>query len=178
MGIFDFFKSKEWTNSSPHNPQMDVPIPSKKLGKKKAPTRITEGIPKRGGLVNPSDEAITKRPKAPPAQKAKKPRKKKVIEPIAAPLTPQEIAKAEATRKGEPWVTVLDVEIDIDNISNGAFNLDWNDIFLAKLIRAGYKGKTDHDIVDQWFSDICRNILQENYEQEAADPDNRNRKDF
>jgi len=80
--------------------------------------------------------------------------------------------KQMATAKGEPWVRVVNVSLDSDNIGNGSFELDWNDIFLAKLIRAGYKGKTDNDIVDQWFTDVCRNVLNENFEQwEANFPD-------
>lgn len=81
--------------------------------------------------------------------------------------TPKEIA----TEKGEPWVSVLNVELDPDNIGNGAFELDWNEKFITNLVRAGYKGKTDADMVDQWFQDICKNILAENYEQwEANQP--------
>ena len=100
----------------------------------------------------------------------KKARKKKVAEP--APLSENEIAKAAATEKGEPWVSVLNVELDIDNLSNGAFTLDWNDKFITNLVRAGYKG-TDVEMVDQWFAQICRNVLAENFEQEMSDPDKR-----
>jgi len=145
MGILDIFKRKKV--ESVKNP-------------------LSEGPTKTN---TKSQKSTTKTPAAP-----KKPRKKKIVAPIASPLTATEIAKAEATRKGEPWVTVLDVEIDLDNISNGAFNLDWNDYFVAKLVRAGYKG-TDIEMVDQWFSDLCRNVLQENYEQDQADPTNRTR---
>jgi len=77
-----------------------------------------------------------------------------------------------ATEKGEPWVSVISVELDPDNIGNGAFELDWNDKFIANLSRAGYKGKTDADLVDQWFQNVCRNILAENYEQWAANQPN------
>jgi hypothetical protein len=82
--------------------------------------------------------------------------------------SPKEIA----TKKGEPYITVLAVELDSDNVGNGAFELDWNDIFVSKLIRAGYQGKTDADIVDNWFKTICRNILTEEFEQwEANQPE-------
>ena len=63
----------------------------------------------------------------------------------------------------------------------GAFELDWNDKFLSNLIRAGYQGKTDQDIVDNWFKAVCRNVIQENFEQEQADPEirkNTNRRDL
>jgi thiazole synthase len=40
-----------------------------------------------------------------------------------------------------------------------------------RLIKAGFKGKDDAQIVDQWFQSICRNILNENFEQwEANQP--------
>ncbi len=91
-------------------------------------------------------------------------------------------AKAAATKAGEPYVSVVSVELDPDNVQNGAFELDWNDIFVAKLMRAGYQGKDDAQIVDQWFQDICRNVLMENFEQWAANQtgDNRiiNRRDL
>lgn len=85
--------------------------------------------------------------------------------------TPRKVAKTPkeiATEAGEPWVNILSIEIDPDNIGNGAFELDWNDIFVAKLVRAGYKGKDDATIVDQWFQTICRNVVLETYEQYEA----------
>lgn len=82
--------------------------------------------------------------------------------------------KEVATEKGEPYVAILSVELDPDNIGNGAFELDWNDKFVANLVRAGYQAKPnepDSDIVDRWFQEICRNIAQENFEQwEANQP--------
>jgi hypothetical protein len=112
-----------------------------------------------------------------PAKKtvAKKTVAKKPAEPklrvTAKGKTPKDIA----TEKGEPWVSVLNVELDPDNIGNGAFELDWNDKFVANLVRAGYKGKTDSDMVDQWFQDVCRNVLAENYEQWLANQPNSGR---
>ena len=85
-----------------------------------------------------------------------------------------------ATERDEPYVEVLSMDIDKDNPGNGAFELDWNDKFLSNLIRAGYQGKTDQDIVDNWFKAVCRNVIQENFEQEQADPEIRasNRRDL
>jgi hypothetical protein len=90
--------------------------------------------------------------------------------------TPKELA----TERDEPWVEVLSMDIDKDNPGNGAFELDWNDKFLSNLIRSGYQGKTDQDIVDNWFKAVCRNVIQENFEQEQADPEIRasNRRDL
>ena len=85
-----------------------------------------------------------------------------------------------ATERDEPWVEVIGMEIDKDNPGQGSFELDWNDKFVANLIRAGYQGKTDQDIVDNWFKTVCRNVVLETYEQEQADPSNRpsNRRDL
>ena len=100
-----------------------------------------------------------------PAKKApaKKPAATKAKMTIKG-KTPKDIA----TANNEPYVNIVSVELDTDDIGNGAFELDWNDIFVARLIKAGYEGKTDNDIVDRWFQTVCRNILAENYEQWAA----------
>mgnify|MGYP003337726852 CR=1 FL=1 len=76
--------------------------------------------------------------------------------------------KDAATKRGEPYVAVLNVELDPEDVGNGAFELDWNDIFVARLIKAGFQGKTDADVVDRWFQTICRNVIQENFEQWMA----------
>jgi hypothetical protein len=85
-----------------------------------------------------------------------------------------------ANENNEPYVEVLGLEMDLDSdLASGNFELEWNDKFVTNLIRAGFKGKTDADIVDQWFQTICRNIAMESYEQEQADPDKRqNKKDL
>jgi len=85
----------------------------------------------------------------------------------------QKSAKETATLNHEPWVDIIGFNIDPNNLSDGAFDLDWNDVFLAKLVKAGYRGRNDHAIVEQWFNDICRSVITEEYEQETADPDKR-----
>jgi microsomal dipeptidase-like Zn-dependent dipeptidase len=77
-------------------------------------------------------------------------------------------AKELATEAGEPYVAVLGMDIDYNNLSYGSFELDWNDKFVSNLIRAGYVGKTDADIVDMWFQNVCRNVVMETWEQEQA----------
>jgi hypothetical protein len=108
--------------------------------------------------------------KEPP--KSRKPRVKKV-EPVAPELT----SKEKATMAGEPYINILKIDVDPNNINNGAFELDWNDKFVINLIKAGYKLRPDDadaDIVDRWFTQVCRNVALEVYEQQQADPDNRN----
>jgi ssDNA-specific exonuclease RecJ len=76
-----------------------------------------------------------------------------------AKMTP----KDRATAKGEPWVSVLDTHVNKDNIRNGFFELDWNELFVLQLKQAGYgfDGDPDEEIVDRWFRDIVRNMLGE-----------------
>ena len=100
--------------------------------------------------------------------------KKKKPAKIEAPREPRALKKTEkeiATEKGEPWVGILSMDIDPDNMHQGAFELDWNDKFVANLVRAGYQGKpddTDAEIVDRWFQNICRHVVMETWEQEQA----------
>lgn len=80
--------------------------------------------------------------------------------------------KEQATANKEPWVKVIDLDIDYDNINEGAFELDWNDYFIARLMKAGYNAKTDQDMIDIWFTAINKNVAMETYAQFKADPIN------
>ena len=66
----------------------------------------------------------------------------------------------------EPWVDVIEVKLDVDNPSNGYFELDWNAHFVAMLRENGYEGEEDELIVDKWFSDLCKTIVREEIEDE------------
>jgi hypothetical protein len=71
--------------------------------------------------------------------------------------------KERATMRGEPYVTVLDTHVNKDNIRNGFFELDWNDLFIVQLKQAGYgyDGDPEEEIVDRWFRDLAGNMLAE-----------------
>ena len=91
--------------------------------------------------------------------------KAKVVEP------PPKTEKQLATEKGEPYVAVLSMDVDPNNLHQGAFELDWNEIFVARLVKAGYmikKDDTDAEIVDRWFQNVCRHVVMETWEQEEA----------
>lgn len=77
----------------------------------------------------------------------------------AAKLSP----KDRATAQGMPYVTVLDTHVNKDNIRNGFFELDWNELFILELKQAGYgfDGDPEEEIVDRWFRDIVKNMLSE-----------------
>jgi hypothetical protein len=105
----------------------------------------------------PENKPKTNKPKEP----------KKQVE-----LTP----KQKATAAGEPYVDILKVDLDPNDLNNGAFELDWNDKFIINLIKSGYKIReddSDQNIVDRWFQNVCRNVALEIYEQDQADPTNR-----
>ena len=70
--------------------------------------------------------------------------------------------KEYATRRKEPWVSVLDVKVNEDNVRNGFFEMDWNKYFIQELISAGYGEEADpeEEIVDRWFRDIVYNMLE------------------
>jgi hypothetical protein len=69
--------------------------------------------------------------------------------------------KDRATRKKEPWVGVLETHVNKDNIRNGFFELDWNELFVLKLKQEGYgeDGDKDEEIVDRWFRELCANVV-------------------
>jgi hypothetical protein len=114
-------------------------------------------------LVKGVADKVTKVPSTPKPKKAKE-----------AELS----AKEKATQAGEPYVNVLSMDIDPADINSGTFELDFNEIFVARLVKAGYmmkKEDTDAEIVDRWWTQVCRNVVLELYEQEQADPENRYR---
>lgn len=111
----------------------------------------------KGANVNPAP--VQQRPEPPPAP------------PKAKTKAPEKSAKQLATEKGEPYIAVLGMDVDPDNLHQGAFELDWNDIFVNRLIKAGYmikKEDTDAEIVDRWFQNVCRHVVMETWEQEQA----------
>lgn len=77
-----------------------------------------------------------------------------------ASLTPKELA----TEREEPWVDVLNIHANKENISHGFFELDWNSFFIVKLRNEGYgsEGDPDEEIVDRWFRQVCYNVGVEN----------------
>jgi hypothetical protein len=78
---------------------------------------------------------------------------------------------AKKTKKGkaeEPYIRVVEVTFDKENPRYGSFEFDFNQAFVMELMKAGYQGREDNDIVENWFTDVCRNVAKETYEQEVA----------
>ena len=69
--------------------------------------------------------------------------------------------KDKATAKGQPYVKVLEVKFDKDNPGDGYFELEWNNIFVKQLLEAGYTGDNEEEIVDLWFTTLCKQIAEE-----------------
>jgi hypothetical protein len=92
----------------------------------------------------------------------------KINEPEVKNKSPEDVRrdaldaeKALATKNKEPWVAVLDTQVNPDNIKNGFFELDWNNEFIEQLLDAGYSGETNEQIVDQWFRTIVSQMLED-----------------
>lgn len=69
--------------------------------------------------------------------------------------------KDRATARGESYVKVLNVNVDFANPADGFFELEWNEHFIRELLQAGYTGNNEEEIVDAWFTNLCRNIADE-----------------
>lgn len=87
-------------------------------------------------------------------------------------LKNEKIGQAEFDKKvagirKEPYVNVLNMGVDPENIAQGYFELDWNEEFIKMLTAAGLTGKNDEEIVNKWFNAVCRTVLL----QEKADLD-------
>ena len=103
--------------------------------------------------------------------KTKPPAKEEKEKVIRVPKAPENTAKQIATEKNEPYVAIITMDIDPNNLHQGAFELDWNEIFIARLVKAGYMMKptdADSDIVDRWFQNVCRHVVMETWEQDQA----------
>lgn len=72
-------------------------------------------------------------------------------------------AKEIATIKKEPWVDVVKVHVNTDDVRNGFFELDWNQYFIVQLKNAGYgaEGDSDEFVIDHWFRDLARSMFAE-----------------
>ena len=88
---------------------------------------------------------------------------RKRLEEVELALLLKKDPKEYATRKNEPWVSVLDVQVNEEDIRNGFFELDWNDLFILQLRQAGYgeEGDLEEEIVDRWFRDIVFGMLEQ-----------------
>ena len=79
-------------------------------------------------------------------------------------ITEDEYNKSVATVNKEPYVRVLNLEMDENSPGSGYFELDFNEEFVEYLANSGYEGIEPDQIVDSWFNDLCQNIVMEGLE--------------
>jgi hypothetical protein len=75
-----------------------------------------------------------------------------------------EFNKSTATLDDEPYIRVVNLEMDPTSPSAGYFELDFNEHFVEYLANSGYDGVEPDEIVDNWFNDLCQNIVMEGLE--------------
>jgi predicted Ser/Thr protein kinase len=74
----------------------------------------------------------------------------------------QEKLREKMKKSKEPWVDVINVKMqDKNDPSTGYFELDWNTAFVEQLVESGYSGRTEEEIVEQWFNDLCRGVVSD-----------------
>jgi len=91
-------------------------------------------------------------------------------------ISDAEYEKTVATLRKEPWVSVVKFDIQGDDAKQGEFELDWNEFFIKKLEDAGYVGRSEDEIIQQWFHEVCKNVAMDVYDgvgdfNERADTD-------
>lgn len=76
-------------------------------------------------------------------------------------ITKNEYDKKLASLLKKPYVNIISSDYDpTQNINGLAVELDWNQEFIELLKVHGYNGKSDYQIVDKWFDDVCRSVGQ------------------
>lgn len=76
-------------------------------------------------------------------------------------ISRSEYEKQRATLKNEPWVAFVDSGFDPEQGIDGVFfELDWNLQWVDFLKLHGFTGKSDEQIVDDWFTEVCRSYGQ------------------
>ena len=79
-------------------------------------------------------------------------------------ISSDEFDKSNATLNEEPYIRVVSLEMDPASPSAGYFELDFNEHFVEYLANSGYEGVEPNEIVDNWFNDLCQNIVMEGLE--------------
>lgn len=75
-----------------------------------------------------------------------------------------EFNKELATLKGEAFISMIEMDVDLKNPNSGAFVLDWNDVFIEQLEEAGYTYPQPEQAVNAWWNDLCKNIALEEFD--------------
>lgn len=81
-------------------------------------------------------------------------------------ISQEEHDKKVATLNGDPYIKVVNLDLDEKSPGAGFFELDFNEHFVEYLANSGYEGVEPDEIVDNWFNDLCQNIVMEGLEDE------------
>lgn len=86
-------------------------------------------------------------------------------------LNRNQYEKSTATLKNQPWVAFVDSGFDPEQGIDGVFfELDWNIQWVDFLKLHGFVGHSDEQIVEDWFSEVCRSYSQPNAPQTLLPP--------
>ena len=85
-------------------------------------------------------------------------------------ISQDEHNKKVASLNGESYIKVINLDLDEKSPGAGYFELDFNEHFVEYLANNGYEGIEPEEIVDNWFNDLCQNIVMDGLENEDGDP--------
>ncbi len=78
-------------------------------------------------------------------------------------ITKTAYEKKKSIIKNEPWVAFIDSGYDPqEGIDGFRFELDWNSQWVELLKLHGFVGKTESEVVEDWFIEVCRSNAQMN----------------
>lgn len=85
-------------------------------------------------------------------------------------ITKNEYVKEIKTLDKEPYIHILNIDY---NVKDGihAIEFDWNEYFIQELKDNGYNGKTDEEIIDQWFVALSTLVASESDSVIVTDPE-------
>jgi hypothetical protein len=89
------------------------------------------------------------------------------IEIVKLDIEFKKIDKREGEKKianilKEPWVSIVEEGLDPAAGPSGFFFVfDWNEHWIELLKKHGYEGDTDDEMMERWFTDVCRNEVMQ-----------------
>lgn len=78
----------------------------------------------------------------------------------AGKITDNDAEKQIATLRDEPYVNVIEVDIDPENPARGVMELDFNPQFVKFLRGHGMTGEDD-EVVNNWFNALCNTVVRQ-----------------
>jgi hypothetical protein len=90
------------------------------------------------------------------------------VELIKLDIDQHRIEKREGEKKiasllNEPWVAIVSDGLDTGAGPSGFyFEFDWNDQWIAMLREHGYEGVSEEELMEKWFTDVCRSEVVQN----------------